>query len=242
MPERMRDWVAFVPAAAFAVGCLLIGGIRVQHEANLASPLATLPAQVAGMTGSDRPISEEEQKVAGMSAYLFRVYDAGQGVPFSLYVGYYPSQTTGKTIHSPRNCLPGAGWEILHGRRESLDVGGRPTMVNRFVLAKTAGKQADQMLVYYWYQGRGRVAASEYAVKLDLLRDAALHGRTEEALVRIMVPVRARTADGMAAAEAQADSLAREIAARMIPEVDRVLPTWGASRVAATTTASAGGA
>jgi hypothetical protein len=45
---------------------------------------------------------------------------------------------------------------------------------------------ATQALVLYWYQGRGRIVASEYAVKWNLLRDAALKGHTEEALVRIV--------------------------------------------------------
>ncbi len=239
----MRNWLWWVPPGVLAVGCLLVGGIRVQHEADLAAPLATLPASIAGMGSEDREISEEEQRVAGMSAYLFRIFDKGTTTPFSLYVGFYPSQTTGKTIHSPRNCLPGAGWEILHGRRESIDVGGVPVMVNRFVLAKTSKKSSEQMLVYYWYQGRGRVAANEYSVKLDLLRDAALHGRTEEALVRIMVPVRARTLNEVASAEAAAERIALEAAQRLIPEVHRVLPTWGAEAANATVrTATAGGA
>ena len=30
--------------------------------------------------------------------------------PVWLYVGYYGSQRTGATYHSPKNCLPGGGW------------------------------------------------------------------------------------------------------------------------------------
>jgi hypothetical protein len=52
--------------------------------------------------------------------------------------------------------------------------------------------------VYYWYQGRGRVAASEYQVKWELLRDAALRARTEEAMVRIVVPLGAAAKDAAA--------------------------------------------
>ena len=43
-------------------------------------------------------------------------------------------------------------------------------------------------VVFYWYQGRGRIVANEYAVKWNLLRDAAVAGHTEEALVRVVVP------------------------------------------------------
>jgi hypothetical protein len=82
-------------------------------------------------------------------------------------------------------------------------------------------------MVYYWYQGRGRIEANEYKVKWDLLRDAALHGRTEEALVRVVVPVAQpadRTPQAEAAVLAEADRLAVTAAEQMIPAVDRVMP------------------
>ena len=101
-------------------------------------------------------------------------------------MGYYDYQVQGKTIHSPRNCLPGAGWEVLQGGTTPVDVaGGRRYQVNRFLLANGRAKA----LVYYWYQGRGRVEANEYRVKWNLLRDAAISGRTEESLVRIVLPL-----------------------------------------------------
>jgi hypothetical protein len=62
--------------------------------------------------------------------------------------------------------------------------------------------------------------ASEYAVKWDLLRDAALKGHTEEALVRIIIPV-----DATDSVQVRADQLWREIAPRLMNEVERVLPS-----------------
>jgi hypothetical protein len=70
--------------------------------------------------------------------------------------------------------------------------------------------------VLYWYQGRGRVAANEYLVKWDLLRDQALYGRSDEALVRIIVPV--------TGSEDAAYNRAVNIAAGLVPAVDRALP------------------
>ena len=91
-----------------------------------------------------------------------------------------------------------------------------PARVNRYLLQN----RTEQALVLYWYQGRGRVAADEYRVKGELLRDAALHGRTEEALVRIVVHLNERTD------EAAAASRASETAAALIPAVEKVLPQW----------------
>jgi EpsI family protein len=138
-------------------------------------------------------------------------------------VGYYDYQVQGKTIHSPRNCLPGAGWETVQGGTVLVPAaGGAPVAINRFLLAN-GGARA---LVYYWYQGRGRVEANEYRVKWHLLRDAALHGRTEEALVRIVVPLPGGVPPtALAAHLARADTLAVRVAAQLLAEVALALPT-----------------
>jgi hypothetical protein len=70
--------------------------------------------------------------------------------------------------------------------------------------------------VLYWYQGRGRTEAGEYAVKWNLLRDAALRRRTEEALVRVIVPV--------TGSEDDAFRLAAHAAAASVPAVAGALP------------------
>jgi EpsI family protein len=100
--------------------------------------------------------------------------------------------------------------------------------VNRYTLDN--GRR--RVLVYYWYQGRGRVVANEYRMKWNLLRDAALMGRTDEALVRVIVPVDRSllgSASG-ASAEQAADSLALAVASELLPAVERVLPPPPSSR------------
>jgi EpsI family protein len=98
---------------------------------------------------------------------------------------------------------------------EQISAGGSVVPVNRYELAN--GER--RALVYYWYQGRGRVAANEYRVKLDLLRDATFRGRTEEALVRVVVPLSAEVTDSAA------EAMARQVTAELIPEIGAVLPT-----------------
>lgn len=66
-----------------------------------------------------------------------------------------------------------------------IDAGGTPIEVNRYLIQKGVERQA----VLYWYQGRGRVVANEYANKLWLMLDAARLRRTNGALVRIITPV-----------------------------------------------------
>src|SRR4051812_4012762 len=197
-------------------GCaLLFQGTRAQESVPLAGPLNQILAQVDGYRIEEQKVSDEERKVAGMSDYVARIYYRDTTLAFTTYVGYYDRQTQGKSIHSPKNCLPGAGWEVLDARTASITSPTGPREVNRYLLKNGM----SQAVVYYWYQGRGRVVANEYAVKLNLLRDAALLGHTEEALVRVVLPV-----SDSDSSQAHADELGKRIAARLMREVDQVLP------------------
>jgi EpsI family protein len=215
---RNAAW-SWGPAILLGLGAVLTLGIGTQRSVPLQAPLgSSVPTRFASYEARDVTISDEERRVAGMSDYLMRVYHpagaaaAAGGYAFSLYVGFYESQTQGRTIHSPRNCLPGAGWEALTSSRVAIPTPGGPATVNRYLLKK--GSQ--QALVLYWYQGRGRVEANEYLVKWHLLRDSALRGRSDEALVRVIVPV--------TGSEEDAFRLAAQVAGGMMPAVDRSLP------------------
>jgi EpsI family protein len=221
----MRDARLFGPAIVMGLGCLLQLGVRRQHQAPLGAPLRAMPVALAGYGGSDRGMSEAEQQATGVSDYVFRVFAADSTTAFSVYVGYYQRQATGRSIHSPRNCLPGNGWQTVESAKAVVDVAGQSFTVNRYLLAYGD----DQAMVYYWYQGRGRVAHSEYTVKWDLLRDAITHGRSEEALVRIVVPIRSApgyTAEAWRRQVLEAEAIARSAAADLIPRLDGALPRW----------------
>lgn len=208
------DWRQLLPVLVLGAGCALLLLAKRQEALPLAAPLeATVPASLLGRSSQDHPISEEEQRVAGMSNYLFRTFGTDStGYDFSLYVGYYEDQAQGRSIHSPKNCLPGAGWEPIHVSTRTVEAGGQSYQVNRYLL----GNQNARAVVYYWYQGRGRVAWNEYGVKWELLRDKAVHGRSEEALVRIVVPVRGT--------EEEADAMALAAARELIAPIFRALP------------------
>lgn len=214
MPRpELRIWI---PTLVLLAGSSLLLLAKRQTAMPLAAPLeAVVPATLLGHPSTDRVISDEEQRVAGMSDYLLRLYGADSlRYHFSVYVGYYEEQVQGRSIHSPRNCLPGAGWEPINAGLAGIGTGTTEYRVNRYLL----GNQNARAVVYYWYQGRGRLAFSETGVKWDLLRDKARHGRSEEALVRIVVPVRGEVS------EAEADRIATAVAAELIPQVFRALP------------------
>lgn len=213
----MRDRLAWAPAIVLCAGAVLSFWVGEPRSVDLRLPLDHLPESLAGAASRELPLSPEELAANGASTYLYRAYEsAAGGEAFSLYVGYYASQRQGRTIHSPKNCLPGSGWEPLEARIVNLPAGGNEVPVNRYVLAN-GGSRA---VVYYWYQGRGRVAADEYQVKWQLLRDAALTRRTEEALFRIVVPL------SDAVTEAQADQVAADAIATLVPAAWALLPAY----------------
>jgi EpsI family protein len=146
-------------------------------------PLTTFPRAIGSWTAAgDVSLDDEIVRVLGVDDYVSRTYLNASGEPANLYVGYYASQRQGDTIHSPQNCLPGSGWQPVESARISLKVDGATLPVNRYVIEKGGERQ----IVLYWYQGRGRVVANEYANKLWLMVDAARLRRTNGSLVRVI--------------------------------------------------------
>ena len=181
------------------------------------APLAELPRAIGPWSASaDVPLEQDVREVLGVDEYVNRTYVSAAGQPVSLYIGYYASQRQGDTIHSPQNCLPGAGWQPVEGGAAPLDVGDRRLTVNRFVIQKGL----DRQVVLYWYQGRGRVIANEYANKLWLMLDAARLHRSDGALVRVVVPVM-RSANGSVAV---ADATAADFTRAIFPRLSSYLP------------------
>ena len=227
----MRSFRPWAPVLVLLVGCALLSKSRMQRALPLAAPLSGVLASVDGYRFTDQTVGDEERRVAGMSNYAARVYWRDSVAAFTTYVGYYERQAQGRTIHSPRNCLPGAGWEVLTPGVRAVNAGGATHELNHYVLKN--GKLTA--IVYYWYQGRGRVVAGEYQVKWNLLRDAALLGHTEEALVRLIIPVGKGTMFPGASPEnkfAEVNAFGDAIAARMIVDVARALPGGPTASVA----------
>jgi EpsI family protein len=187
-------------ARALVIGLMLVvTGLITSPRAEVKAertPLATLPFHIEHWKGRDAPPFEDDVvSQLGVDDYLNRVYVA-PGTMAGLYVGYYTSQRQGDTIHSPQNCLPGAGWYPVASNIVTIPNGSAAVAVNHYVIQKGV----DRQVVLYWYQGRGRVVANEYANKALLMWDAARLRRTNAGLVRIITPVNQSVSDATAAA------------------------------------------
>jgi EpsI family protein len=177
---------AFVAAALIVSAGVYARGATGPERTPARPPLAELPAELGSWQGREAPAFRDDVLAQlGVDDYVNRQYVDGAGIPISVYVGYYASQRQGDTIHSPQNCLPGAGWQPVYADRADIGTGGAAAPVNRFVIQKGLDRQA----VFYWYQGRGRIVANEFANKGWLMLDAARLHRTDGGLVRLITPI-----------------------------------------------------
>jgi EpsI family protein len=153
------------------------------------APLRFFPASIGPWRlYQDAPVDPEVQDVLKADDTLNRVYvDPSRGARALLFIAYFKTQRTGAAPHSPKNCLPGAGWEPVETPGViPIAVAGRPNpmVVNRYVVARGD----DRSVVIYWYQTHGRIIASEYAAKLWLIADAIRYRRSDTALIKVVVP------------------------------------------------------
>jgi EpsI family protein len=180
-------------------------------------PLPQLPHEIAGWTGSgDIPIDQETLDVLGAGDFLSRVYTQGPGVPsVGLFIAYFPSQRTGVTIHSPKHCLPGAGWVFESSQYVDLnDTNGKPHRVGEYIISN--GDERE--FVIYWYQAHGRSVANEYLAKIYMVTDAMRLNRTDGGLVRVITPI--DSTGGTPAARARAEAFTAQLA----PLLPRFIP------------------
>ncbi|MGA3210368.1 MAG: exosortase C-terminal domain/associated protein EpsI [Terriglobales bacterium] len=207
--RRLATAVLLVVIAAAGTQTLRHGEIVFLQQ-----PLQSIPMQIDAWQGRDLPpLDREVLTIGGMDDYLNRIYSLDADHELSLYVGYYRSQATGDSIHSPKNCLPGSGWQQVSSSQVALlmpDGSERP--VNLYVIEQGGERE----VVLYWYQAHGRIVASEFRAKLYMIMDAIRLHRTDGALVRIAVPI--------VATERQTQKAAIHFAERVMPSLQRIIP------------------
>jgi len=175
---------------AAAVIILLLGAVLNHYFAkpDISLPrksLAEFPTQLGDWTAvSEQKMEQRSMEILQVDDYIVRNYRNSKGEIIGLYIGYFKSQREGKGIHSPRQCLPGAGWipvDTTVYLMATPNHNPETVPVNKFVM----GKGLDRQLFLFWYQGRSRIYASEYWNKIYLIWDGLTQKRTDGALVRV---------------------------------------------------------
>lgn len=216
---KSRDSLRF----GFLLTTLLFAGLCVNlwERAGEAHPtrqtLSSFPPQLGTwkQVGADQRFDAETESVLRADDYLSRTFVREDGRRGSVYVGYYATQRNGATYHSPLNCLPGSGWTmsdpaIIHITPAN---GGPAFEANRYMIQNGDRRE----VLVYWYQGRGRVVASEYWGKIYTVIDSVRQRRSDGAMVRVMVPAAKSESEGLAAATDLA-SQAAPVLPRFVPD------------------------
>jgi EpsI family protein len=150
----------------------------------LAQPLDTIDKRIADWTMvSNDPLTQGVLGRLLLTSYVSRTYEKNR-IKLGLFVAYYAQQRAGESMHSPKHCLPGSGWQIWKHDSAMVPVNGRQIEINQYSIQNSG----QRMLVFYWYQSKERILASEYMGKVLLAKDALLTGHTGGSLLRIMLP------------------------------------------------------
>src|SRR5690348_3852074 len=199
--------LAFGGTAVLLLGTTLLSGLtslRVPDQ--LAVPLDQIDSTLAGWTAAgDQTLPAPTLRALALTAYLSRTYRKDQS-NLDLFIAFYAQQRAGESMHSPKHCLPGAGWEIWKHDSAFIPVHGRQVQINKYSIENSGAR----MLMFYWYQSKTRIVANEYIGKIRLAQDTIFSGHTAGSIVRIILP------DTPAAGEAGA-----AFATSLIPEVER---------------------
>ena len=211
-----------LPRTLFAACGLLVAGAAVAmtvpyraEEVPARPTFVEFPMVLGSWFGQRVGVDAEVIESLKLNDYLMAQFAGPPSRTLNLYVAWYDSQRAGRSVHSPRTCLPGGGWQIVEFDQvevPGVQAAGQPLRVNRALI----GLGTDRQLVYYWFQQRGRIITNEYLAKWYLFWDSLTRNRTDGALVRLAIPIN----------EGEASSTAERDLARFATELEPVLDAY----------------
>jgi EpsI family protein len=161
-------------------------GVKAAEEIHPNKALSGFPKQIGEWKGTEKFFDKNIYDTLKVSDSFLADYYNPKGYPIYFYVGFYQSQREGELIHSPKNCMPGAGWNIEQTSLEELET-PQTGKVKVIKLILQRGPNKEVML--YWFHSRGRIISSEYMEKVYLVWDSITRHRTDGSFVRLLTPV-----------------------------------------------------
>jgi EpsI family protein len=180
----------------------------------LNTPLVGFPRAFGSWQLKQEGVVEKETlDVLRADDTLTRWYNKPDGAGANLFIAFFKTQRYGQSPHSPKNCLPGSGWQWSESGTIAVPVRDETIRINRYVVAKGD----EESVVLYWYQSQGAVIADEFAAKYYLVRNSIRSHRSDTSLVRIVVPV-------VAGHKQEADATALAFVKDAYPVIKSYLP------------------
>ena len=208
VPQAMRIRLVEASGALIATALLMVGaaallemkpdreGLAVSRE-----PFALFPRTLGEweVVGAPQRLEPGIERVLAADDYVsLDLLNPDAAAPVGLFMAWYDDQID-DGVHSPEVCLPGSGWEIAWLERTDIsDRLGTPESfhVNRAIIQRGESR----MMVFYWFEQKGRHLAWDFTAKFYLLWDGMTSGRTDGALVRLTTPIEPDESDEAAEA------------------------------------------
>jgi len=159
----------------------------------LEKPLSSFPVVVGDWAVKRSDVfSQAVLDILRPTDYLSRTYADPKGNVVTLYIGYHGGREGDGGIHSPKNCLPGAGWFLDSSDIIPVETGKKE---NADIVNTVMTKGMTTLSFYYWFQVRGKVLNDEYSLKLAEVWNTLTAQRKDASFVRISMRI-PKGADG----------------------------------------------
>jgi EpsI family protein len=191
--------------------------INHSKDIHLNKSFSTFPKQIGEWAGKEERLDEKIYDILGADEFYFSNYRRPDGCQVQFYIGFYQSQREGDLIHSPKNCMPGSGWNIIKTHVEELIIPNtNPGKIKTIKLV--IQKDAQKQVVLYFFKSRGRIIYSEYMQKIYLVIDSIVRHRTDGSFVRLITPVSNDDED-------KALNTLKDFAVQLMPILNEYIPS-----------------
>lgn len=181
--ERVR---LIVLIALFAISFAVArGATQFRKQQRHLPDWSAVPYQFDGWIGTDAQF-DYIYAVDPADTSLVRVYREGNGLPVSVYIGFYSDLATILDVHTPELCYPAQGWIILSSRTSPAGVYRGRRITEKEALM---GKDGDRRLVVWWYNAGSRPLENRIRYVYTMLAMSTFTGRTDGSMIRMDTPV-----------------------------------------------------
>ena len=217
----VRASPAMITTAALMLGASLAWQAMPDRGASTIAreSFASFPRALGDWRQVGAPITLEESVASNLAAddyHSISLANPSAAAQVGFFSAWYADQSEGG-VHSPEICLPGGGWEIAWLERTDITEEMNwptPFNINRAIIQKGE----TRMMVYYWFEQKGRKIAWDMSAKFWLMADGIRTGRTDGALVRLTTPIRADEED------ADAEARLRDVLNNVVERLPRFIP------------------
>jgi EpsI family protein len=144
--------------------------------------VAQFPLAKGDWRAQTLPIEKGVIAMLSPDAIFNALYANSSGGRVDLFFSYFAGDNAQSGVHSPRNCMPGAGWTIEKTERHDIPFGTGVIPASRMYVRY----EAETRVVDYWYISRHGETSSDYSLKLFTMLGALSFQPADVAFIRFI--------------------------------------------------------